>query len=234
MAGKTSEGSQLRLQYLSPDMEEGYPGNLKVTVIYTLMESNAFRIEYRAETDRPTIVNLTHHSYFNLAGPAATDCLNQAVMIQADSFLPVDEDIIPTGEMRAVQGTPMEFLTPQSIGSRIQRADDQLLLAGGYDQNWVLKKNCLHGNTPAASVYDPVSGRFMEVITDQPGIQFYTGNHLNVHHPDKKTLRYGRYAGFCLETQKFPDAPHQAAFPSIVLAKGEIYTHKTIYRFSVK
>jgi aldose 1-epimerase len=228
----TPDGPQLKLQYLSPDMEEGYPGNLKATVIYTLTDSNALKIDYFAETDHTTIVNLTHHIYFNLGGATGDDCLQQEMMIRADYFLPINEEFIPTGEIRPVKATPMDFLKPRPLGSGLNDPYDQILIAGGYDHTWVLKEKHEHENRPAAGAYDPGSGRLLELFTTQPGLHFYTGNQLGLNKKDNSGHR--QYQGFCFEAQKFPDAPHHADFPSVILAKDAAYHHTTIYKFSVQ
>ena len=222
----------LELTYLSPNGEEGYPGNLDIAVVYTLAADNALRIDYQATTDRDTLVNLTNHSYFNLA--AGGDVLAHEVMIPAERFLPVDRYLIPTGERRSVHGTPMDFTRPTAVGARIHAADEQLRLAsGGYDHTWVLDK-AAGALTQAAEVYDPVSGRVLEVFTTQPGVQFYTGNFLDGSFVGKGGRAYHKHQGFCLETQHFPDSPHHPDFPSVVLRPGEVYQQTTIFRCSVR
>lgn len=223
------DGVSLELTYLSKDAEEGYPSNLTVTATYILSNSNELRIEYAATTDKETIVNLTHHSYFNLAGAGAGDVLNHVVKINADRFTPVDETLIPTGELKSVKGTPFDFNLGLTIGLRINQTDEQLVLGKGYDHNFVLSKLGKELSL-AANVYEPVSGRVLEMWTTEPGMQLYTGNFLdNVRGKAGKV--YVRRGGFCLEAQHFPDSPNKPAFPSTVLKPGERYTQTTIYKF---
>lgn len=214
----------IKLSYLSKDGEEGYPGNLSVVVIYTLTKNNELKILYEAETDKPTPVNLTHHSYFNLKGAGNGDILGHLMTFAADRFTPVDEGLIPTGELKSVKDTPMDFTVPKSIGERIDR------VKGGYDHNYVL--NDWDGSLKqAAKVVEPTSGRVMEVWTTEPGLQFYTGNFLDGTITGKNGKVYQKHFGFCLETQHFPDSPNNPGFPSTILEPGEKYTHTTIYRF---
>lgn len=221
----------LALSYHSPAGEEGYPGNLAVTVVYTLTAQNELRIDYSATTDQATPVNLTNHAYFNLAG--AGDVLGHEIQLLAARFIPVNADLIPLGELRAVAGTPMDFRTPQPIGARLAADDEQLRVAlGGYDHTWAL--DAPPGTLGlAARVAEPASGRAMEVYTTQPGVQFYTGNFLDGSLAGKGGVRYSKYAGFCLETQHFPDSPNQPQFPSVILRPGEAYRQTTLYCFGV-
>jgi aldose 1-epimerase len=224
--------SRLQLDHVSPDGDEGYPGTLSVTVVYTVTQ-DALRIDYAARTDRPTILNLTNHSYFNLAGEGTGDVMRHEVMIAADQFTPVDATLIPTGEIRAVRGTPFDFTEPKAIGADICRGSDEQILRGrGYDHNFVLRGPS--GGEPrlAARVRDPDSGRVLEVLTTEPGVQFYTGNFLDGTVVGRSGATYRQSAAFCLETQKFPDTPNQPAFPSAVLRPDTPFASTTLFRFS--
>jgi len=219
------------LQRTSPDGEEGYPGNLDVTVRYLLNDDNELRIEYAATTDAPTVVNLTNHTYFNLGSNATI--LDHELMIDAPAFTPVDDGLIPTGELRDVAGTPFDFREPTAIGARIEEDNRQLMRGQGYDHNWVLARGG-DGLKQVATLYAPGTGRVMEVLTTEPGLQFYSGNFLDGTLTGRNGTAYGLRAGLCLETQHFPDSPNQPDFPTTELRPGEKYTSATVYRFSVR
>jgi aldose 1-epimerase len=229
-----SAGSNaLELTYTSKDMEEGYPGNLQVTVTYTLTDANELKIDYRAVTDKATPCNLTNHSYFNLSASKQSTIAHHELTILSDQYTEVDGGLIPTGNLPDVAGTPMDFTSSHKIGERIDADFEQLKLGGGYDHNWVLRNR--DGSLAlAATVYEPESGRFMEVFTTEPGVQFYAGNFLDGTLISKDNIIYVRRAGLCLETQHFPDSPNQPTFPSTILQPGQTYQTQTIYKFSTK
>jgi aldose 1-epimerase len=230
---QSPRGPALELRYLSKDGEEGYPGNLWVTAIYTWTDDNTLHLDYTATTDQSTILNLTHHSYFNLAGSGAGDILNHEVMLAADTFTPVDSTLIPTGELRPVEGTPFDFRKSTPIGARINNDDQQLKFGNGYDHNWVMTK-------PAgqlglmARVYEPTSGRVLEVSSTEPGLQFYSGNFLDGSIVGKGGQAYQFRHGFCMEPQHYPDSPNQTNFPPVVLTSGQVYRNTIVYRFTTK
>lgn len=223
----------LELRYLSRDGEEGYPGNLRATATYHLTDANELRIDYGASTDKDTVINLTNHSYFNLKGAGTGDILDHRLMLNADRFTPVDAGLIPTGELRAVAGSPFDFRTSTSIGARIEANNEQLRAGKGYDHNWVLNRGP-DGLTLAARIEEPSTGRILEVFTTQPGVQFYTGNFLDGTIKGKGGKAYGRRSGFCLETQHFPDSPNKPAFPTTELKPGQRFQSATVFRFSTE
>src|SRR2546430_357719 len=216
----------LKLTYLSKDGEEGYPGNLETSVTYVLTNRNELRIEYLAATDQDTIVNLTNHSYFNLA--CGGTVLDHQLTINAEAFTPIDKGLIPTGEIRSVKDTPLDFTAPTAIGARMKNHDEQLCVAGGYDHNFVLRPEA-ETFRKAATVYEPTSGRVLEVSTTQPGMQFYSGNFLDGSIAGKSGRVYIKHSGCCFETQHFPDSPNQPFFPSTLLEAGQGYLHTTLF-----
>ena len=229
----SSNGPVLQLSYLSKDGEEGYPGNLSVTATYIITEDNALRLDFEATSDKDTICNLTHHSYFNLAGQGNGDILGSMLYLNANSFTPVDATLIPTGELRPVDGTPFDFRQPTAIGARINADDQQINFGPGYDHNWVINK-------PAgqlglmARVSEPASGRVLEVFSTEPGLQFYSGNFLNGSITGKDGMVYRYRSAFCLEPQHYPDSPNHPEFPSTELKPGETYHNTIIYKFSTQ
>lgn len=221
--------------YLAKEGEEGYPGNLTIRVTYTLTDDNELKIEYHASTDKATPVNLTNHTYFNLKGEGKGTILDHELMLNANGFTPVDMGLIPTGKIVPVAGTPFDFKTPKSIGQDIDEKDCQLEYGLGYDHNFVLDKGGKENQMKlAATVYEPTTGRFMEVFTQEPGIQFYCGSFLSGNLKGKSGKTYVYRGGFCLETQHYPDSPNQPQFPSTILRPGKVYETQTIYRFSVR
>lgn len=222
----------LELTYLSKDGEAGFPGNLNIKVTYTLSDDNAVGIKYEATTDKKTVVNLTNHSYFNLSGVPGSDVLDQVVMINADNYTPVDNTLIPTG-ISPVDGTPLDLRTPVAIGKNINDPFEQLQFGRGYDLNWVLNSKG-DKNVLAAKAYSPTSGIVLEVYTNEPGIQFYTGNFMDGKDTGKHGVKYPHRGAFCLETQHYPDSPNHPDFPTTVLNPGEKYTSECIYKFAVE
>lgn len=228
---ETPSGPSLALRYVSADMEEGYPGTLTVTVVYTLTNSNELQIDYTAATDKLTVVNLTNHAYFNLA--CAGDILSHQIALDAPTFVPVGSTLIPTGELRAVKGTPMDLTGPIALGAQIDADDEQLRYGHGYDHTWVFAKPAGQLAT-VCRVSEASSGRVMELRTTEPGVQLYTGNMLDGKQPGKGGATYPPRSGFCLETQHFPDSPNQPQFPSTELHPGEEYRQTTIFAFSTQ
>ena len=220
----------IRFTYNKPDMEEGFPGNVVAEVVYTWTDNNEIILDYKVTTNKKTIVNITNHAYFNLHGAGVGDILDHEAVIQASAFTPVDSTLIPTGEIRPVEGTPFDFRAPHLIGERIGADYDQLKLGGGYDHNFVLD----NAEEVDAMVYDPSTGRVLEVLTDQPGVQLYTGNFLDGTQTGHGGRIYNYRSGFCLETQHYPDSPNQASFPSVILMPEEPFLSSTTFRFSVR
>ncbi|WP_149274762.1 aldose epimerase family protein [Pareuzebyella sediminis] len=227
------DSASLKLNYVSQDMEEGFPGKLDVTVTYTLTGNNALEVNYEATTDKKTVVNLTQHAYFNLSGDFSQNILDHVLTLNADQYVPVNDALIPTGELRDVEGTPFDFTSPKEIGKDIDADNDQIKKGGGYDHCWVLNDQN-SGMRTIATAYHPETGRSMEVATTEPGVQFYTGNFLDGTLPIPGGGNYGKRSGFCLETQHYPDSPNQPEFPSVVLNPGEKYETKTTFTFSTK
>ncbi len=226
-----TDGKVLEFSLTSPDGEEGFPGTMEIKVIYSLTEKNELVVKYLATSDKATVLNLTNHSYFNLTGNTDNSILDHQVKINADNFTPTDSSSIPTGEIASVENTPLDFRKPRRVGERIENNFEQLKFAKGYDQNFVI--NNFNGEArEAASVYEPISGRVMEVLTNQPGMQFYTGNYLSGIPQGTEGVYPKRRTGLCFECQHFPNSPNEKNFPSVILKPGEIYKQTTIYRFS--
>jgi len=235
VARSRPDAQVLELSYTSANGEEGYPGTLKVKVTYTLpAEANELHIDYTARTDKDTVINLTNHSYFNLSADMNKEIVDHQLLLRAPRFTPVDSTLIPTGELRAVRGTPFDFTKLTAIGARINQDDEQLKFGKGYDHNWVLERSEKGGLSLAAEVFEPSSGRVLDVLTTEPGIQFYSGNFLDGAARGKDGQPYAHRTGFCLETQHFPDSPNHPNFPSTVLKPGETYRSSTVLRFSTR
>ncbi len=228
---RSASGPALELTYLSRDGEEGYPGNLNVKAVYSVTPDQGLRLDFTATTDKSTVLNLTQHSYFNLAGKG--DILGHVVYIDADKFTPSDAALIPTGEIRSVEGTPLDFRKPTAVGARIEQDYEALKNGRGYDTNYVLNHPIGHLDV-IARVTEPVTGRVMEVLTTEPGVEFYTGNNLDGTAKGKGGQVYGKFAGLCLEPQHYPDSPHLPQFPTVTLKPGEVYQNTIIYRFSAQ
>jgi aldose 1-epimerase len=232
----SKEGEAIELSYLSVDGEEGFPGNLSVKVVFTVpADRNELKIDYSASTDKETVLNLSNHSYFNLGGEGNGDILDHVLTLHAKQFTPVDNTLIPTGELRDVAGTPLDFTSATVIGKRIDENYEQLVFGKGYDHNWVVARSGSgNGLALAAEAYDPKSGRKLEVLTSEPGTQFYSGNFLDGTVKGKGNKVYARRAAFCLETQHFPDSPNHPNFPSALLKPGSAFHSQTVFRFSAK
>jgi len=229
---ENENGAGLKLHYLSDDMEEGYPGNLDVEVVYTIKENNEISIDYRATTDKKTIVNITQHSYFNLTGNTKEDILNHEVMIKSDNLVPVDAGLIPTGSFLPVAGTPFDFNELTIVGERIEDEHEQIKLGGGYDHCWILNKSAEDALEWVIKTVEPTSGRVFEVATSEPGVQFYTGNFLNKSLKGKYGAVYDKRFGLCFEPEHYPDSPNQPNFPSVILNPGDEYKTTTVWKFS--
>ncbi len=226
--------NELNFKLVSPDMDEGFPGELSVSMSYKLTNEDELVIQYEAKCDKPTVINLTNHSYFNLHGAGNGTILDHLLTLNADYYTPIDSTLIPTGEIAPVENTPFDFRAATLIGSRINDKHQQIKFGLGYDINYVIRKTPDQAVSLAASVFEPQSGRLLEVFTDQPGIQFYSGNFLDGKYPGKKAKSYGYRTGFCLETQHYPNSPNQTSFPSVQLDPDQVYTHTCIYKFSVR
>ena len=227
---KNTQYPSVKFKYISPDMEQGFPGTVNAEVVYTWTDKNEIIMDYKCTTDKKTIVNVTNHAYFNLHGAGNGDILDHVLTLKASAFTPVDSVMIPTGEIRPVAGTPFDFTTPHTIGERIGEKYDQLILGKGYDHNYILDKK----EEVNVTVYEPTSGRVLEVITDQPGMQLYTGNFLDGTKKGHAGKPYNYRSGFCLESGHYPDSPNHPEFPSTVLNPGDTLKTRTIYRFSVR
>jgi aldose 1-epimerase len=230
--GSLKNPSELRLHYISKDGEEGFPGNLSVDVVFSVTNANEFKIDYTAKSDKKTVLNLTHHSYFNLAGSGTV--LDYQLTLLAGKFTPVDKGLIPTGELRPVAGTPFDFRQATAVGARIEQDDEQIKTGHGYDHNWVLDAGMNDKPVLAATLFDPTSGRVMQVLTTEPGLQVYTGNFLDGTIKGKGGQAYQRRSAICLETQHFPDSPNHPDFPSTTMAANKKFHSTTIYKFSTK